>query len=236
MPGDDPAQVASGPTVADHTTRDMAVKAIENYNITLTPRLQDALQTAPVTAPTPDDPRLAANEVHVIASAQRSLQAAAQLAQARGINAVILSDTIEGEARDIAQMHAAMARSVRQYGMPFAAPVVMLSGGETTVTLRGTGGKGGRNGEFQLSLACALDGATGIYALAADTDGIDGSENNAGAFADGTSAARMRAAGVDPMAHLSANNSWTAFHAIDDLFEPGPTGTNVNDFRAIYIV
>ncbi len=147
---------------------------------------------------------------------------------------MILSDEIEGEARDIARMHGALARAIARRGHPFAAPVVLLSGGETTVTLRGNG-KGGRNGEFQLALALAVDGLGQVSALAADTDGIDGSETNAGAFIDGTTAERLRAKALDPMAALSNNDSWSAFHAIGDLFEPGPTGTNVNDFRAIIV-
>ncbi len=131
-------------------------------------------------------------------------------------------------------MHAAIANEVARKSRPFVPPVVILSGGETTVTLR-RHGKGGRNTEFLLSFADAIDGMDNITALAADTDGIDGSENNAGAFADGSSAARMRCAGVEPIEALSRNDAYTAFHAIDDIFAPGPTGTNVNDFRAILI-
>ena len=152
------------------------------------------------------------------------------------VPAVILSDAIEGEAREVAKMHAALAREVQAKGRPFARPVVMLSGGETTVTKRGAEwGKGGRNTEFLLAFALEIEGVSGISALAADTDGIDGSEDNAGAFADGSTAARMRAAGVDPAAALARNDAYSAFKAIGDLFETGPTGTNVNDFRAILI-
>src|SRR5690606_19026867 len=141
-------------------------------------------------APRPDDPRFARNAVHVIASAARSLEAAAEAAKRQGIDAVILSDSVEGEARDVAGVHAAIAREVAARDRPFRKPVLLLSGGETTVTVRAQGGKGGRNGEFLLAFALAVDGASGIHAFAADTDGIDGSEDNAGAFADGTSAAR----------------------------------------------
>ena len=148
--------------------------------------------------------------------------------------AAILSDAIEGEARDIGRMHAAIAREVAARGRPFAPPVVMLSGGETTVTVRRTGGRGGRNSEFLLALALAAEGVP-FAALAADTDGIDGSEDNAGAFADGGSMARLRALGVDPSACLAVNDAWTAFARLGDLFVPGPTGTNVNDFRAVLI-
>ena len=185
-------------------------------------------------APRPDDPRFARNEVHLIASAAVSLDAAAAEAGRQGIDAVILSDSIEGEARDVGAVHAAIAREVAMRDRPFAKPVLILSGGETTVTLRAKG-KGGRNSEFLLAFALGIDGVAGVHALAADTDGIDGSEDNAGAFADGASVARMRAAGVDAKARLAGNDAWTAFHSIGDLFVPGPTGTNVNDLRAILI-
>ena len=152
----------------------------------------------------------------------------------QGVEAVILSDAIEGEAREVAGVHAAIAREVAAKDRPFAKPVVILSGGETTVTLRGEG-KGGRNSEFLLALALGIDGIEGIAAFAADTDGIDGSQDNAGAFCDGTTAARLRAAGLDPRSLLSANDAWSAFDALGDLFSPGPSGTNVNDLRAILV-
>jgi glycerate 2-kinase len=172
--------------------------------------------------------------VVTIASAALSLTAAADKARAMGIEAAVLSDSIEGEARDVALVHAAIAKEIALRNQPFSRPVALLSGGETTVTLRGKG-RGGRNGEFLLSLAIALDGVEGVTALAGDTDGIDGSEDNAGAFVDGTSARRMREAGVDPLAAQANNDAYTAFEAIGDLFVTGPTGTNVNDFRAILI-
>jgi glycerate 2-kinase len=171
--------------------------------------------------------------VHVIASARLSLEAAAALAQTQGIPAVILSDAIEGEARDVGRVHAAIAREVALRNRPFPRPVVILSGGETTVTLRAKG-KGGRNSEFLLATALAAEGLP-FAALAADTDGIDGSEGNAGAFATGDTATRLRALGYDPAALLSGNDAYSAFAALGDLFSPGPTGTNVNDFRAILI-
>jgi hydroxypyruvate reductase len=164
-----------------------------------------------------------------------SLEAAARAAQAEGVPAAILSDAIEGEAKDVGRVHAAIAREVARKGRPFVRPVVILSGGETTVTLTGEGGRGGRNTEFLLSFALGIDGVAGITAMAADTDGIDGSEDNAGAFANGATAARLRAAGHDPAALLAAHDAWGAFHAAGDLFVPGPTGTNVNDFRAILV-
>lgn len=235
VPGDNPAEVASGPTVPSATTLSDAVALVEHYGISLPERIKAHLSAGTGAAPLPDDPVFDRCETHVIASAGLSLDAAASLAQDQGIPAVILSDAIEGEARDIGLMHAAMAREVIARDRPFSAPVLILSGGETTVTLRGQGGRGGRNTEFLLSFAQAIDGVTGITALAADTDGIDGSEDNAGAFADATTARRMRAAGVDPAQALQQNDAWGAFDTLSDLFVPGPTGTNVNDFRAILI-
>lgn len=235
VPGDDPAQVASGPTVPDAVGRAEALKAVADYGITLPPAIAAHLADAPEDAPVPDDPRFARNEVHVIASAAISLEAAAAKAEAAGWPSVILSDAIEGEAREVAKMHGAMTREVVRRGRPFAAPLVMLSGGETTVTIRGKGGRGGRNSEFLLSFAMELDGVPGVTALAADTDGIDGSEDNAGAFADGGTVAAMRGAGVDPAQALAGNDAYTAFDAVGEIFAPGPTGTNVNDFRAILI-
>ncbi len=234
IPGDNPAHVASGPTVPDTTTQEDALSEIRRYRITLPPKILAHIASCHAKAPLPDDPAFAQNRHHIIASACLSLEAAAARAGAQGIKAVILSDSIEGEAREIARMHAAMARDVARRNRPFAKPVVILSGGETTVTVRGNG-KGGRNTEFLLSFAQGIAALEGITALAADTDGIDGSQTNAGAFADGTSIARMLSAGMDPSAALNNNDAWTAFHAVGDLFEPGPTGTNVNDFRAMIL-
>lgn len=233
VPGDDPAQVASGPTVPDPGSRADARRLVDSWRIDLPPRLRDWLAGDAGAAPDPADPVFARNEVHVIASARLSLEAAAARAEAAGIPAVILSDAIEGEARDVGRVHAAIAREIALRDRPFARPVVLLSGGETTVTVRAKG-RGGRNSEFLLALALAAEGLP-LAALAADTDGIDGSEDNAGAFADGDSAGRLRAAGLDPQALLSGNDAYSAFAALGDLFVPGPTGTNVNDFRAILI-
>lgn len=234
VPGDDPAEVASGPTVPSPVTLDKTMAMIGNRGIVLPPAILRHLVQA-VEAPRPTDAVFASHETRVIASARLSLEAAAARAEAAGVHAVILSDAIEGEARDVGLVHAALAREVARRDQPFARPVVLLSGGETTVTLRNPAGRGGRNTEFLLAFAAAVDGVDGIAALAADTDGIDGSEDNAGAFADGSSAARMRAAGTDPMAALQANDAWGAFDAVGDIFAPGPTGTNVNDFRAILL-
>ncbi|MBX3598050.1 MAG: glycerate kinase [Rhizobiaceae bacterium] len=234
IPGDNPALVASGPTVPDATTRGDAINIIKTYGMKLPVAVMAHLVTPAADAPLPDDPRFDGHSVHVIASAAKSLEAAADASRAKGIPAVILSDAIEGEARDVGGVHAAIAREIAARNRPFEKPVLVLSGGETTVTLRAKG-KGGRNSEFLLAFAIGIDGCEGIDALAADTDGIDGSEDNAGAFADGASVGLMRAAGVDAKAMLQANNAWTAFDKAGDLFVPGPTGTNVNDLRAILI-
>ncbi|CDZ34468.1 glycerate kinase [Neorhizobium galegae] len=234
IPGDNPAFVASGPTVPDATTRHDALAIVEQYKLKLPAAMIAHLNSPAADAPEPDDPVFARHENFVIASAGVSLEAAAEVARAHGVTPHILSDSVEGEARDVALVHAALAREVSLRDRPFAKPAVLLSGGETTVTLRAKGGKGGRNGEFALALALAIDGHA-ITALAADTDGIDGSETNAGAFADGTTARRLRAAGLDGRKLLDGNDSFSGFAAIGDLFETGPTGTNVNDFRAILL-
>ncbi|MBX9455060.1 MAG: glycerate kinase [Rhizobium sp.] len=235
VPGDNPAFVASGPTVPDESSADEALRIVSDYRMALPDNVIKYLRSEFAAAPAPDDPVFARHAVHVIASARVSLEAAAAEAKRQGIDAVILSDQIEGEARDIGKMHAALAREVALRGRPFTKPVVILSGGETTVTITDTCGKGGRNSEMLLSFALDIEGVEGIDALAADTDGIDGSEDNAGAFADGGSAARIRKAASDPRSFLARHDAWSAFHAAQDLFVPGPTGTNVNDFRAILI-
>lgn len=230
VPGDDPAQVASGPTVPDRVSREDARAMVAAWRIELPARVAAWLAGEDGRAPDPADPVFAEHEVRVIASARISLEAAAARSS---VPAVILSDAIEGEARDVGRVHAAIAREVASRDRPFQRPVVILSGGETTVTLRGKG-RGGRNSEFLLALALAAEGV-GFAALAADTDGIDGSEDNAGAFADGASMARLRGLGLDPAALLAGNDAYAAFEALGDLYAPGPTGTNVNDFRAILI-
>ncbi len=234
IPGDDPALVASGPTLPMASTRADARRLVELYGIALPPAATAVLSSDANPAPRPTDAAFARNSVAIIASAALSLEAAAQKATAMGLHPVILSDAIEGEAREVAKVHAAIAREVAARNRPFAKPAVILSGGETTVTIRGSG-RGGRNAEFLLSLAIGLDGVPGVAALAADTDGIDGMGDNAGAFCDGQSASRMRAAGVDPQAALADNDAYTAFAAVGGLVVTGPTGTNVNDFRAIVV-
>jgi len=234
IPGDDPALVASGPTVPMAPTRADARKAAKLYRLELPAAAAELLASDLNPPPGPDDARFAHNSVSIIASAAISLEAAASAAKADGLVAHILSDAIEGEARDVALVHAALAREVAARNRPFGRPALILSGGETTVTIRGNG-RGGRNSEFLLAFALAIDGVDGITALAADTDGIDGMGDNAGAFADRTTASRLRAKGLDPRAMLANNDAYTAFAAIGELFAPGPTGTNVNDFRAIIV-
>jgi len=236
VPGDDPGEVASGPTVPGRPAPKDVLEAVRARGIALPENLVAHLerQTEKATAPIAERPIVENADVQIIASAAISLDAAAKAARAQGVNAWVLSDAMEGEARDVASVHAALTLQTMTSGFPHPAPVVLLSGGETTVTLRHKG-RGGRNSEFQLALALALEGAAGVTALAADTDGIDGSEDNAGAFVDGGTADKMRAAGINPQVYLQKNDAYSAFEASGDLFMTGPTGTNVNDFRAILI-
>lgn len=234
IPGDNPAHVASGPTVPDSSTRHDALDIVREYRLALPQAALDHLNSERADAPRPDNPVFAHHSHHIVASAAVSLEAAAAAARSVGIEPAILSDAIEGEARDVAQVHAAIAREIATRDRPFTKPVVLLSGGETTVTLRSKGGRGGRNGEFALAMALAIDGFD-IDVLAADTDGVDGSESNAGAFCDGSTIHRLRAETLDPKKLLDGNDSYSAFDAINDLFVTGPSGTNVNDFRAILI-
>lgn len=235
VPGDDPALVASGPTVAGKGGRAEALAAAQAYGMDLPEAAMRILRGEAAEPPRPEDPRLRGHEVHVIASAGISLAAAEREARRFGLETAILSEALEGEAREAGGFHAALALEIAQRGRPFSKPRLLLSGGETSVTLRRKGGKGGRNTEFLLALALKIQGVAGIHAFAADTDGRDGSEGNAGAFADGTSADRMRAAGLDPAARLAENDAWSAFHAVGDLFATGPTGTNVNDLRLVLV-
>ena len=235
IPGDIASQVASGPTVADWSTREDALKLVKQYHIDLPPKVVSLLNSPAADAPKPDNPAFDKNAAYIVASAATSLEAASAHARKAGWNAVILSDSIEGEARDIALMHAAIAREIALKNRPFEKPVVLLSGGETSVTIGGEHGKGGRNSEFLLSFSIAIEGESSITALAADTDGRDGSEDNAGAFCDGNSYSRLKQQGLDPATFLVRHDAWTAFDMLDDLLVTGPTGTNVNDFRAILI-
>ncbi|UCV22090.1 glycerate kinase type-2 family protein [Ferribacterium limneticum] len=234
VPGDDPAVIASGPTVGDPTTCADALNVLDFHHIAIPSDLRLHLESGQLETPKPGDPHLANSEFRLIASPRQMLEAAAVEAQRLGMTPLILGDAIEGEAREVAKVMAGVARSCGQHGFPAKKPCVLLSGGETTVTMQGDG-HGGRNTEFLLSLALALDGAPGIHALAADTDGIDGSEDNAGAFIDPTTPARARASGLDLRARLANNDAWTCFSELGDLLVTGPTRTNVNDFRAILV-
>jgi glycerate 2-kinase len=234
VPGDDPAVIGSGPTVPDPSTTADALAILERYRIEPPAAVLAHLRAANDETPKPGDPRLAAAETAVIARPQASLEAAALVARERGLNPLILGDAIEGEAREVAKVMAGIALQARRHGQPAPPPCVLLSGGETTVTVRGRG-RGGRNAEFLLALAVQLGGALGISALAADTDGIDGSEHNAGAMATPDTLARAQAQGLDAKAMLADNDGYGFFSALGDLVVTGPTLTNVNDFRAILV-
>jgi hydroxypyruvate reductase len=230
VPGDDPSVIASGPTVGDPTTREQAQEILARYGIAVPDSVASHLADPASESPKPGAASLAHVRNLVVATPRASLEAAAAVARAAGYTPIILGDDIEGEARDVAADHAALARARLAEG----APCVLLSGGETTVTVRGQG-RGGRNAEFLLALAVSLDGQPGISALAGDTDGIDGTEDNAGAIITPDTLARAAAAGIDAHAMLAQNNAYEAFSGLGDLVMTGPTLTNVNDFRAVLI-
>lgn len=232
VPGDDPGTIASGPTVGEASTIADARAILRHRGITL-PASAEAHLAAFPGLPGPDDPRLARVENCIVAAPQKSLEAAAEIARAAGVTPLILGDSLEGEARDVGQVLAGIAHQVLRHGQPVAGPCVLLSGGETTVTIRGDG-VGGRNVECLLSMAIALQGAP-VTALACDTDGVDGGAEVAGAIADATTLERARAKGLDPVEELARNNGHGFFEALGDQVIPGPTLTNVNDFRAILI-
>ena len=234
VPGDDPSVIASGPTVADSTTFADARGVLAKYGIDPPPAVAKRLRAAADETPKPGEERLARAETRLIATPQDALEAAAARARADGFEPLILGDSLEGEARDVGLVHAAIARQAALRAQPAAPPCAILSGGETTVTVRGRG-RGGRNAEFLLSLAIALDGLAGVHAIACDTDGIDGSEDNAGALLAPDSLSRAQALGVDARALLADNDAHGFFAALDDLVVTGPTLTNVNDFRAMLI-
>jgi hydroxypyruvate reductase len=225
--GDDPTHIASGPCAPDPTTCDDAREVLKRYGIAAKAPFSET--------PKPGDPLFARVENRVIATAHRSLEAAAKVFEAQGVRPVILGDTITGEAAEVAKVMAALVREIRIHGGPFRAPVALISGGECTVTIRGNEGHGGRCSEFLLSLAIELDGMPGVAAIAADTDGIDGSEDNAGALLSVDSLARARALGRNAREDLSRNDSYGFFAALGDLVVTGPTRTNVNDYRAIVV-
>ena len=234
VPGDDPIDIASGPTVAAPTTCADALAIVARYRITVPPAVRHLLESGAGETIKPGDPRLAAIQTRMITAPQIALEAAAQVARDAGITPYILGDSLEGEARDLGKAMAGITRQVALHGQPFKTPCVLLSGGEATVTLRGTG-RGGRNVEFLLSLGVALNGLPGVYALAGDTDGVDGAEEIAGALLTPDTLARAWALGTNPRSSLDNNDGHGFFQALGDAVVTGPTLTNVNDFRAIFI-
>lgn len=235
----DPTSIASGPCAPDPSTWQDVLTLLERYAIQISPQVMAVLQEnsrqGRDETPKPGDPVFRNVKNRIIANARQSLAAAAQFFRAHGITPLILGDTITGEAREVAKMHAAIAREIRHYGNPYKPPVALISGGETTVTVKGSG-RGGRNTEFLLSLAIALSGLEGVYALACDTDGIDGSEANAGAVITPDTLSRATRAGIDAAALLNNNNAFTFFEKLGDLVVTGPTYTNVNDYRIILVL
>jgi hydroxypyruvate reductase len=240
VPGDDPSVIASGPTVPDASTCADALAVLSRYKISISQRLTEMLSSGALETPKPGDPAFNTTQLKLIATPRQSLQAAADAARAAGVAAYILSDEMEGESREVGKVHAALARAVARHGQPFATPCVILSGGETTVTVRprpagAPRGRGGRAGEFCMGLAQALQGQAGVYALAADTDGIDGVQENAGAWVDPTTLSKALDAGMKVEDYLDRNDAYGYFAGLGDLFVTGPTFTNVNDFRAVLI-
>jgi len=241
VPGDDPSVIGSGPTVPDGTSCADAIAILKRYGIVVPAAIMALLEQGALETPKPGDPLFDGHAVRMIATPLQSLQAAAAAARAAGVEAHILSDEIEGESREVAKVHAALARAVAQRGEPFARPCVILSGGETTVAVKkqpegAARGRGGRAGEFCLGLAQALQAQDNVWALAADTDGIDGIEGNAGAFVAPETLARAAAQGMKATTFLERNDAYGWFDALGDLVVTGPTHTNVNDFRAILVL
>jgi glycerate 2-kinase len=234
VPGDRPVDIASGPTVADPTTSADALSVLRRYGIELPQAVLELLESGRAESVKPGDPRLVRARSLTIATPQMALEAAAAVAREAGIAVHILSDALEGEAKDVGKVCAGIAHQVAERNQPFAAPCILLSGGETTVTVRGRG-RGGRNVEYLLSLGIALEGHGRIHALAGDTDGVDGQEEIAGAYLSPDSLERARALGLKPTDMLSNNDAHSFFSALDDSVITGPTLTNVNDFRAILI-
>lgn len=234
VPGDDPSVIASGPTVADPSTSEEALDILQRYEIETPEHVRDWLNNP--LSETPKEADLPSETTHyqLIATPKQALEAAAQYAQDWGVNTLVLGDNIEGEAKEVAKVMAGIALYIQQTDSPVKRPCVILSGGETTVTVRGNG-RGGRNAEFLIALACQLKQTSGIYALAADTDGIDGTEDNAGAIMYPDTAAKAGRLGINMESMLQNNDGYGFFKQLDDLIMTGPTRTNVNDFRAIYI-
>jgi hydroxypyruvate reductase len=234
VPGDDPINIASGPTVPDPTTCEDALAIVRRYGIEIPPEVREVLESGRGESIKPGDSRLARAEIRLVATPQIALEAAAKVAREAGVAPLLLGDSIEGEARDVGKVMAGIAKSVVQHGQPVAPPCVLLSGGETTVTVRGSG-RGGRNVEFLLSLTVALGEAPGVWAIAGDTDGVDGAEEVAGAIVAPDTVARAWSKGLNPADRLADNDGHGFFEALGDQVITGPTLTNVNDFRAVYI-
>lgn len=234
VPGDQPSDIGSGPTVGDATACADALAILTRYRIELAAHVVEVLRSGRGESIKPADPRLAGNEVRLIATPQMALEAAAEVAKQAGIAVHILGDSLEGEARDVGKVMAAIALQVARHGEPFTPPCILLSGGETTVTVRGNG-RGGRNVEFLLSLAIALNGQGGVHAMAGDTDGVDGLEEIAGAYAGPDTLERAWARGLPPRERLDDNDAHGFFEALGDSVVTGPTLTNVNDFRAVLV-
>jgi glycerate 2-kinase len=235
VPGDAPEVIGSGPTVPDPTTCADALAILARYGIHVSAAARAGLESGAFETPKPGDARFAGHAVHIVATPHQALQAAAASARAAGLAAHVLSDEMEGESREVGKVHAALARSVARRGEPFARPCVILSGGETTVTLKASGGRGGRATEFLLGAALALQGEPGVWALAADTDGIDGVEDNAGAIVGPDTLARAAALGLKARDVLDRHDAYGFFERLGDLVMTGPTFTNVNDFRALLV-
>jgi glycerate 2-kinase len=241
VPGDDVSVIASGPTVPDSSTCAEAAAILQRYGIAVPTVVEQGLRSQALETPKPGDARFAGHLVHLIATPQQSLEAAAQLAAQAGITPYILSDEIEGESREVGRVHAALARAVAQGKSAMQKPCVILSGGETTVTVRkrlegAAKGRGGRAGEFCMGLAASLQGIAGVWGLAADTDGIDGMEDNAGAFVSPDSLSRAAAQNMQVGTYQDRNDAYGFFEPLGDLVVTGPTHTNVNDFRALLIL
>ena len=236
VPGDAPQVIGSGPTVPDSTTCADALRILARYGIEVPAAARAGLESGALETPKPGDAVFAGHSVHMIATPQQSLEAAAALARQSGIGVHVLSDEMEGESREVGKVHAAMARYIARRGQPFAKPCVVISGGETTVTVKSKGGRGGRATEFLLGCAIALQGEPNVYVMAGDTDGIDGVEDNAGAIVTPSTLARAQAAGLKAQDFLDANDAYNFFKPLGDLVVPGPTFTNVNDFRAVLVL
>jgi glycerate 2-kinase len=234
VPADDPADIGSGPTAPDPTTCADALAVLARYGIEPPPAVRELLESGRGESVKPGDERLARNELRLIATPQMALDAAARVAREAGVTPVLLGDSVEGESREVAKVFAGIALHATRGTEPFRLPCVLLSGGETTVTVRGNG-RGGRNVEFLLSLALALRGHPAVHAVAGDTDGVDGLEEIAGAYAGPRTLARARALGIDPARSLAGNDAHSFFEALDDAIVTGPTRTNVNDFRAVLV-